>query len=306
MTSETTFDHSIKEAVEDLRHHKTGINWIILGFKSKTKNELVVEKTGKGGLEEFKSNIRDDETKYCLIESKVEGDSYNPVKYILVTWIGPDVPAGLAKARFSAQKGSLLSYLQKLIAINSEFQPSVKDQITSEYIAQKISAAAGNTAAKGTSERHQMSRTHQAAGDNSKSKLVIVDSEALRGELRSVYEGKFRWVLISYVPGKKDEVQFVAKGKESLEHLGTHHFQANAINYALYSTRVQLGTEQVDKFIFITLCGPDVPPLQKARSSAQRQDLLDFVLSVVPFHLHFQPTDADDLKEDRILAKILK
>jgi len=53
------------------------------------------------------------------------------------------------------------------------------------------------------------------------------------------------------------------------------------------------------------MIGANVPPLQKARSSAQRKDISDFVISVVPLNAHFQPNDPSEMT-DEVIGKIFR
>lgn len=57
------------------------------------------------------------------------------------------------------------------------------------------------------------------------------------------------------------------------------------------------------KIVLVTLIGGEVGALQKARSGGQRQEVSDFILSVIPLHGHFQPNDASELTEEAILSK---
>lgn len=61
--------------------------------------------------------------------------------------------------------------------------------------------------------------------------------------------------------------------------------------------------ETVKKFTVVTLIGNDAKPLQKAKSAGQRQDITDFILSVVPVHGHYQPSHPGELTEETISSK---
>jgi len=47
-----------------------------------------------GGLDELKTQLGSNDIRYAVLEALVTGDDYNAVKYVLITWIGPDVSAG--------------------------------------------------------------------------------------------------------------------------------------------------------------------------------------------------------------------
>jgi len=59
--------------------------------------------------------------------------------------------------------------------------------------------------------------------------------------------------------------------------------------------------DAIKKYILVTMIGSEVPPLQKARSSAQRKDISDFIVSVVPLNVHFQPNDPSEMSEGVLL-----
>jgi hypothetical protein len=88
-----------------LRHKKQGKNtdWVLLGYEPDLKFlssgtfELNLNLTtkGSGGFEEAAKNFTEENIRYAVVEVVVTGDDYNPVKHVLVTWIGPKVPPGI-------------------------------------------------------------------------------------------------------------------------------------------------------------------------------------------------------------------
>jgi hypothetical protein len=48
-----------------------------------------------GGLEELRDNLGDNDIRFAILEVLVTGDEYAGVKFVLITWIGPDVAAGM-------------------------------------------------------------------------------------------------------------------------------------------------------------------------------------------------------------------
>jgi len=62
-----------------------------LGYAEDRKNDLCLESTGTGGFEELKSHLTPNNVKYAVFEVVVKGDTYNPVKFMLMTWIGKQV-----------------------------------------------------------------------------------------------------------------------------------------------------------------------------------------------------------------------
>jgi len=137
------------------------------------------------------------------------------------------------------------------------------------------------------------------------SSFIVSDPAACEEGLKSVSDGKSDWAILAYVKGKKDEVEMVTTGKGGIEGLKPH-FPTDRIFYALLSINMKtvIG-DFIKKYILVTMIGSEVPPLQKARSSAQRKDISDFILSIVPLNVHFQPNDISEMNEE-VLFKMFK
>jgi len=139
-----------------------------------------------------------------------------------------------------------------------------------------------------------MSRSSAAKG--SLSTFSITDRDSCESALKCVYEGSSDWAILAYVKGKKDEVELVTTGSSGIEGL-KQHFPSDRIFYGLLCIKLKTsaGPDYIKKFILVTMIGQDVPPLQKARSSAQRKDISDFILSACALNVHFQPNDKSEM-----------
>eukprot|EP01121_Diplochlamys_sp_Union-15-3_P015341 TRINITY_DN5052_c0_g1_i4.p1 TRINITY_DN5052_c0_g1~~TRINITY_DN5052_c0_g1_i4.p1 ORF type:complete len:312 (-),score=64.83 TRINITY_DN5052_c0_g1_i4:11-946(-) len=292
----------IKHELEEVRSNKSSKNWILMGYEEGKKNDLRFEASGEGGFEKVKTYLKDEDIKYAVFEVVVKGDQYNPVKYVLLTWIGENVPPGLAKARCSTHRQDLLKFITSCIAISAEFQPPTRHQLTSEEVAAKVTKTSQQDATSADAHRQTMSRSHASQGDTKASKVQF-NKTKLVPALKSVHEGKNRWVVMGYVG--RDDIDLVATGKGDISEL-LSHWNEESINFAVYAlTFTPRGTtEKTTKYVLITMVGDHVKPLAKARSSGQRQDIADFVLASLPFHTHFQPTDKTDLNEKNLLSKL--
>jgi len=98
---------------------------------------------------------------------------------------------------------------------------------------------------------------------------------------------------------KKDEVELVTTGSAGIDGL-RDNFPQDRIFYGLLCIKLKTsaGPDYIKKFILVTMIGASVPPLQKARSSAQRKDISDFIISAVPLNAHFQPNDTSEMTAD--------
>lgn len=279
-------------------------NWVLMGY-GQGKNDIVFCGSGRGGLEEFKQHLRDDQVNFGVLEVIVKGDAYNPVKHVFFTWIGSEVPAGISKARSAAHHKEILDMVKKAVGISCEYQTSLLSEVDYDPIAHAITRMSStyHTSTDPTAQRQAMSSSHGRAG-GAKSKLILVDREAAEAALREVFEGRADWCILAYVEGKKDEVELIGTGGGGVQGLRAQ-FPRDRIYFCLLTMKLQAtgSRDKVTKYIVVTLIGPDVKPLQKARSGGQRQEITDFILSVVPVHTHFQPNDASELTEAAILAK---
>jgi len=136
------------------------------------------------------------------------------------------------------------------------------------------------------------------------SQLKIVDQTRAEKGLRDVFEGKADWAIMSYVQGGTDEAQLVRTGSGGVAAL-RREFPSDRVYFVLLTLHYVSNSSRdtITKFILVTLIGPEVKPLQKARSSGQRDEISQFVKSVVPLHAHFQPSNPDELTEEAILEK---
>jgi len=294
-------EEAILNALRDLNHSKEPTNWVLLGYAG--KNEVVYQGQGTGGLDEFAAQLQDDQVQFGVLELLVKGDSYNPVKHVFLTWIGDQVPPGLSKARSAAHRQELLDLVKKEVSISTEFQTSKRSDVHYDAIAQSLTRmrATYHSSQDPTQERQSMSRSHAQGG--STFKFTVADRANVEAQLRQVFEGKVDWVALAYVEGKKDEIELVGSGSgmaalRAMYPAGRVFFCAVATDCQTTGSR-----EKVKKFTVVTLIGPDVKPLQKAKSAGQRQDVSDFILSVVPVHGHYQPSNPTELTEEAILAK---
>jgi hypothetical protein len=293
----------IKAALDDLRNNKTATNWVLLSYAEDKKNDLFLQATGTGGFDELKSHLTPNNVKYGVFEVVVKGDTYNPVKFMLLTWIGKEVTPGLGKARCAAHRNELYAFVNGSIGIAGEFQPADDDLLDYETIAAKLTRVA-NQSSTSDKTRQEVSRSHVETGDRSKSRVNLDDQIA--AELKRVYQGQATWTSFGYSDTEKDRVEFLETGNGTLNDI-KRLFADDKIRFCVFCLEyLQPGfVEKVKKYILITMVGPSVPPLKKARSSGQRQDIVDFVLASCPFHLHFQPNDAEEITEKNIVSKFV-
>jgi len=148
-----------------------------------------------------------------------------------------------------------------------------------------------------------MSRSHATSGDRKKSQLDIIDEDGISNALKDVYAGKLEWVHITYVDGKKDQVYLKSTGKGGLQTL-KNELEDDKISFCVVTFQVTETTTTTTKYILLTWVPENTKPLQKARSGSHRSELADWIITILPFHSHYQANTMDDLTEEGVLFKL--
>jgi len=52
------------------------------------------------------------------------------------------------------------------------------------------------------------------------------------------------------------------------------------------------------------MVGDAVSPMHKAKSSGHRDEIQEYIMSILPFHTQFQPGDKEDMTEENLLKKL--
>lgn len=299
-------EEGISEALNQLRASDSALNWVLLGYKDKQSIEML--NAGEGGLDELAEELADDQIRFAVLEVQVTGDEYNPIKFVLITWIGTKVPPGLAKARAAGHRQEVLNFVQQSVAIAAEVQPSTRDQLNSKDISGKITRVASTyqdsiSVGKSKEDRQELSRSDMSVKAVKLSQLTLIDEEGISAALKAVYKEQFEWAVLTYQQGTKDKVVLKATGKGGLDGL-KQELEDDQVCFCCFSMQVEETTSVVTKFLLIAWVGNSVKPLQKARSGPHRSELKDYMIKIVPFHSHFQATSLDELTVENLLFKI--
>jgi len=283
-------------SLQELNDPKNTVDWILLECGT-GKSDLKFSKKGTGGLEAFKKELKPDAVQYGVVQVLINSDEYNPVKNSLVAWIGPQVQAGLYKARAAGQRATLYNLLiqkGKGIPIASQFATDKLEELSADNIAHSITRISSKygTAKTVTEERQIMSK-----GGSSTGQLTVIEKEDVDAALKGVHSAKHDWCILSYVRGQKSHIELIATGSSGVEGLKPH-WPVDRIYYCV----LRLTSEQ-EKIVLLTLIGPEVKPMEKARSGVQRHEMSNYILSVTPLHGEYQPNDLVDLNPDTILSK---
>jgi hypothetical protein len=296
-------------AMNKLKDNADRTDWVLIDYAPGAAKDLSFTAMGENGVAAVKALLRDDLVQFAVLQVQIkDGDAYTPVKYCMLSWIGPGVQAGLKKSRASVHRDSLMTLIKNHIPINGMYQADRREDVNPANIAHavtRISALYG-TAEGVAPERQAMSRSDNKKGGASLVKLVVADEAKVREGLLAVHKESCDWAILSYVEGGNNQVELVMTGSGGPEELGTH-FPSDRIYFCVLRIKQQHGLnmskDSLAKVVLVTLIGKNVKPMAKARSSAQRMDIADYVQGVIPFHGYYQTEDKASLNAKEILSK---
>jgi len=249
------------------------------------------------------SKLGDNDVKYGVFKVVVEGDHYNPIKYVLLTWIGSNVGQGLGKAKCAGHRDELVKFVKKFIGIASEYQVSTRDELTYEAVAAKLNSVAKqyHTTTSDTSVQELMSRSH--VGKSGKTSKLNLDENIGVG-IHKVKNLEANWCLFGY--SDRESLVFKQTGSGDITSL-KQFFDPHEINYALFSFTFVPVTGECDKLtknFLVSMVGDAVAPLWKAKSSGHRMEIQEYILKILPWHAQFQPGEKEDLTEENLMKKL--
>ncbi|EGS22579.1 putative actin binding protein [Thermochaetoides thermophila DSM 1495] len=101
----------ILAAYDAVRSDKDPTNWLLISYAGPTGNQLVLSKTGTGGLAELKEEFVDNDVQYgyCRVEYANDAESKR-IKFVLIVWIGEKTKV-MRKARVSIEAGNVKKVL---------------------------------------------------------------------------------------------------------------------------------------------------------------------------------------------------
>ena len=276
-------------------------NWVLLTYQ--TKEAVSASASGSGGLEEFKRHLVPSQVLFGVLEFVV-GDSHehdvSTRKFVLASWIGPDVPSGMQKARSAGHRSDLRAILHEHVAIAAEIQAEALDDLTLDAFAQAVSRMRGAyKKAVDATPAHKA----QASGRGGTSRFEVVDEPSAVAALESVSKGANDYCILATVAGSRGQYELISAGSGGVAAL-KGLWPSDRVFFAL--TKIQQVTEDnqtFQKYVLISLVGEGVSPLARARTAGQSKEVADWLIAYVPFHGLYQPNDPSDLEDSEILKK---
>jgi len=289
--------------LDNIRNDKDPTNWMLMSYHD-TIDELFLDESGSGGFDEMIARLGDDDVKYGVFRIVVDGDEYNTIKNLLLTWVGPNVSPGFGKAKCAAHRDDLVNFIKTYIGIACEFQPATRDDLTYDEVAAKLTRVSSTyeKTKSDTTVQTTMSRSHVTGKSGKRSKLNFDDNIA--DGLLKVKNGQANWCLFGY--SDRESLVFKQVGSGNIGSL-KDFFEPTEINYALFSfTFVPESGEsnEMTKNLLISMIGESVAPMMKAKSSGHRDEVQAYIINILPFHSQFQPNDKEDFTEENLLKKL--
>jgi hypothetical protein len=145
----------------------------------------------------------------------------------------------------------------------------------------------------------------KAADESFKSPLA--DEEGVIPILKDIFNPATptNWIAFGYVVGNKNDVSLLGQGVGGVSELEKLFDDKDVVYSILGVVTPGEGEYSLTKFIFITWVGPQVKPLQKARSSQHRVSLYNFCNKYVSLTGEVSAQTKDDHTEKKLLEKLL-
>jgi hypothetical protein len=290
----------IETVLKKVRDDSNTTNWVSFKYAEDGSYKIQLDREGHGGVEEIKPLLKDDTILYLVVGVVQTEVDYQTVKYIFVTFIGPNVKP-LHKARSSQHRVKLYNHFGQFLQLAGELQLLTADDLSEVALISKLS---GSRMVSGAMAKTAARRATVSKG--SMEKFAFADETAALAALESLRKDTNEWVVFGSPEGKPELVGVLATGKGQIDAVKAH-FGDEQVRYAVIAFKVVEVVEDVDytraKNIFISWCGPEVKPLAKARSSQQRVPIYEYCLKVLPLHGQIHAEKSSDLNENEVLEK---
>jgi len=126
-------DPAIKEAYENVR--KGTITWLLLGYAE--GNNIAVEATGTGDIDELVSHLKDNACQYGYAKVVFTADESTRTKFVFISWIGASA-SPLKKGKVSVHKANIKELIKDFTV---EVQGEDKEDLSHEKILEKVKKA---------------------------------------------------------------------------------------------------------------------------------------------------------------------
>eukprot|EP01099_Mayorella_cantabrigiensis_P005047 TRINITY_DN3945_c0_g1_i4.p1 TRINITY_DN3945_c0_g1~~TRINITY_DN3945_c0_g1_i4.p1 ORF type:complete len:503 (-),score=133.06 TRINITY_DN3945_c0_g1_i4:72-1580(-) len=291
------------QALSDVRNDATPTDWALFGYVAGTKNHIVLEGSGSGGLPELHSRLKDDSIQYGYLRMTDNYEGTTTVKFIVILWVGEKVKIN-TKALCATHKGEVREMLGQS---HIELYASTLDDCSYSLIMEKVSDASGSANRVLTDDRTRSSAAHSPATSNiqrgtvGKDDLVFPEEDEIRRTIVAVRADSQPedWVLVSY-QGQTNTIRLVGSGSGGVDELKSHLTDDN-IYYGLLRVTESVDEHLTVKFVFIYFLGPKVSTFRKAKVTTHKGAITSFFGQ---YHNDFETSDHHELTHQDIMKRV--
>ena len=292
------------QALSDVRNDATATDWALFGYVPGTKNHVVLEGTGSGGLLELHSHLKGDTIQYAYLRMTDNYEGTTTVKFIIILWVGEKVKIN-TKALCATHKGEVREMLGQS---HIELYASTLDDCSYSLIMEKVSDASGSANRVLTDDRTRASNTsHNQATSNiqrgtvGKDDLIFPEEDEIRRIIVAVRSDAIPtdWVLVSY-QGQTNTIRLIGSGSGGIEELKGHLTDDN-IYYGLLRVTESVDEHLTVKFVFINWLGPKVSGFRKAKITTHKGAITSFFGQ---YHNDYETSDRHELTHDEIMKRV--
>eukprot|EP01100_Stratorugosa_tubuloviscum_P014705 TRINITY_DN800_c0_g2_i1.p1 TRINITY_DN800_c0_g2~~TRINITY_DN800_c0_g2_i1.p1 ORF type:complete len:654 (+),score=357.56 TRINITY_DN800_c0_g2_i1:152-2113(+) len=302
------------EISELLKPVNNGVNWISFGYDQQRNDKVVILNKGTGGLEEIEPLLDDSNVLYIIFGITVTEGDYSTLKFILINWVGSKVKP-MVRARSSQHRVSLYNWSNKYLQLAGELQAHNREDVTIAKLLEKLtgSKVAGESDTSAKVATNRVGRTSVATttttttSSGNANELSFVQEDAVKASLLEIAPttAKNCWILFGHAD--RNVLELIGKGSNGLDSF-KQLLNDDKIMYGIISVLADADSCEGDyshlKKIFIAWVGPNVKPMEKARSSQVRVELYKYCKAAVVLHGELQILNASELTQQLLLEKV--
>jgi len=317
-TAEVEDLEALQQALNDVRSDSSGVgrkSWVLAGHRDNNPNLIGLvgqDVSEEANLEDFVSQLEEDQVMYGLIRMSTTFDMSSTVKFLYVHWIGEKVPFA-KKGRFGVVHGSVEEHFNPyhLLVETGNMDDLHEDELIKRL---EESSMTRNKVLEGNSMDGRQERGFLSGQikrqENKTARLVapagieVEVDPALQEAIGSIRNDKeaLKWVAAGFEEGNlKKPLILVGQGEGDIEEL-KECLQDDQVHYALYRTSDVIDDITTIKFVYIYWVGENVKPLTKGKVSAYAGPI-EKIFS--PVHTTLSFSNRYDLTEEIIRDKVM-
>lgn len=305
-------DDEVRSAIASVHNDASGVEWTVIGLKSKT--ELCVVACGTGGLSEVTPHLAEDSPAFAIIRYKLQIDKSSNVRFAFVDWT-PDATPPMKKSFISTQKGNIKKLFEPY---HVDLVASDNSDLNENTIFKKIGLASGtlDNIVEAKSEPAPKAAAPKPASSkpptqprpvpsigrlNSTVKMDITNEDEFKAGLAAVRDAnsEVTWFLAAL--NDKLALEVVGSGAGTVEDM-LGFVREGTANYGLIRVvDVMDGKSNTLKFAYVVYLPDDVPPMKKGKINTISGNIKD---NFLPVHVEFFVNIKEDLTQDQVEDKV--